>query len=38
MRGVGQAELFERDGGLAAVRRRPSVKIDHGVGPGLVSN
>src|SRR6516225_2108394 len=33
MRGVGQAELFECDGGLAAVRRRPSVKIDHGMGP-----
>src|SRR5262249_17876767 len=33
MRGVGQAELFKRDGGLAAVWRRPSIKIDHGMGP-----
>src|SRR4029077_6168534 len=32
MRGVREPELFKRDGGLAAVRRRPSVKIDHGIG------
>ncbi len=33
MHGIGQAEFLERDGSLAAVRRRPGVKIDHGVGP-----
>src|SRR5215472_5292767 len=33
MSGVRQAELFQRDGNLAAVRRRPGVKIDHGIGP-----
>src|SRR5262249_8963333 len=33
MRGVGQAELFERYGNFTAVRRRPRVKIDHGMGP-----
>jgi hypothetical protein len=34
--GVGQAHFLERDGSLAAVRGRPGVKIDHGVGPMLV--
>ena len=33
--GVGQAHFLERDGSLAAVRGRPGVKIDHGVGPML---
>src|SRR5262249_33299839 len=27
---IGQAELFERNGSLAAVRRGPGIKIDHG--------
>ena len=29
MRRVGQPELLEHDGDLAAVRRRPGVEIDH---------
>jgi hypothetical protein len=29
---VWQRELFERNGNLAAVRRRPGVKINHGIG------
>src|SRR5205085_7533343 len=30
VRRIGQSELLERDGNLAAVRRRPGVEIDHG--------
>src|ERR1043166_976013 len=30
MRGIRQAHLFQHDGSLAAVRRRPGVEIDHG--------
>src|SRR6185312_9193662 len=30
VRRVGQAELLQRDGDLAAVRRGPGVEVDHG--------
>jgi hypothetical protein len=38
MHRVGQAQLLERDGDFAAVRRRPGVEIDHDRGPVLVGN
>src|SRR4029078_1694340 len=41
MHGVGEANFFQHDGSLAAVRRRPGVKVDHFVrslGSGLGGN
>jgi hypothetical protein len=31
VRAIGQRELFQRSGNLAAVRRRPGVKINHSI-------
>ncbi len=37
MHGVGEADLLQHDGGLAAVGRRPRIEIDHGLFPVLAT-